>query len=191
LAGGRDSFEAFRELADLLVRLTVLADHGGIRLLYLQGAARSKAVIEGWTGASLLPLNDGRFLRFSMSLFLAPHERTTRLKVETSVMQYQVDEDGDRWIFRYDYLRHAAEPHPGAHLQIAGALTETSAVPVRKTLSHVHFPTGRVSLEAVIRLLVEQFGVATNEAPAIWQPVLAETERLFEEHAHRPLSGPR
>jgi hypothetical protein len=147
-------------------------------------------VLTDLSGDSLLALNDDRFLRLSMSLFLAPHERGTRLKVEKSVMQYQLDPDGDRWIFRYDYLRHATEPHPGAHLQIAGSLNEATVVPVRKTLNHVHFPTGRVSLEAVIRLLVEQFGVRTNCEPETWRPVLAESEKVFEEIAHRPQSGP-
>ena len=125
-----------------------------------------------------------------MSLYLAPHEDRTRLKVEKSVYQYQLDEDGERWIFRYDYLRHATEPHPAAHLQIRGALTETSAAPVRGTLERVHFPTGRVSLEAVIRLLVEQFGVRTNEDPSIWRPVLATSEEEFLKVAHQAIAGP-
>ena len=184
------SFDAFRELSDFLLRLTVLTGSGGLRLLYLKGGPRDNAVLEGWTGPSLLPLNDGRLLRFSMSLYLAPHEGGTRLKVEKSVYQYQLDQDGERWIFRYDYLRHATEPHPAAHLQIRGALIEGTVAPVRETLDRVHFPTGRVSLEAVIRLLVEQFGVRTNEESEIWRPVLAESERVFEEIAHRPLSGP-
>ena len=125
-----------------------------------------------------------------MSLFLAPHEGRTRLKVEKSVMQYQLDEDGEHWIFRYDYLRQPTEPHPAAHLQIAGTLIEGTVVPVRETLARVHFPTGRVSLEAVIRLLVEQFGVRTNTDPDVWRPVLVESEKEFEEIAHRPLAGP-
>jgi len=139
----------------------------------------------------LVYLNDGRFLRFAMSLYLEPYGRETRLKVEKSVIQYQIDEDGDRWIFRYDYLRHATEPHPGAHLQIRGALSESSVVPLRETLERVHFPTGRVSLEAIIRLLVEQFGLRTNEDPALWRPVLAASQEEFLRIAHQSVSGPR
>ena len=175
-----------------MLRLTVLAAPGGLRLVRLQGGPQNAAVLlEGWTGESLVPLNDGRFLRLAMSLFLAPYERGTRLKVETSVLQYQLDEGGDHWIFRYDYLRHAAEPHPGAHLQVRGALAEAGVVAVRGTLERVHFPTGRVALDAVIRLLVEQFGGPTSEDPAVWRPVLAASEEEFLRIAHRDVSGPR
>ena len=91
-----------------------------------------------------------------MSLFLEGREDNTRLKVEKSVYQYQLDPDGEHWIVRYDYLRYPEEPHPGAHVQIRGSLTETAVTPVRGTLERIHFPTGRVSIEAVIRMLVEQ-----------------------------------
>lgn len=180
---------AFRELTALLLNLTVAARHGGIRLLFL-GKRRDKAVLEGWTGESLLPLNDGRYLRFSVSLFLAPYERGTRLKVEKSVCQYQLDEAGERWIARYDYLRVAAAPHPGAHVQIRGAFTEPDVGPVHGTLERVHFPTGRVALEAIIRMLIEQFGVPTNEPAEVWRPVLTTSETEFLRIAHRDVSGP-
>ena len=42
--------------------------------------------------------------------FSRPAYDDAKLKVLKSVLQYQLDEDGDRWIFRYDYLRHADEP---------------------------------------------------------------------------------
>ena len=53
-------------------------------------------------------------------------------------------------------------------------------------LARVHFPTMRVSLEAIIRLLVEDFRVPC-EAPAdVWRPVLAASEAAFLAIAHRP-----
>jgi hypothetical protein len=137
-----------------------------------------------------LPLNDGRYLRFSMSLFLEPQNGATRLKVEKSVWQYQLDEAGERWIVRYDYLRDAPEPHPGAHVQIRGAFTEPHVRPVHEILERVHFPTGRVALEAIIRMLVEQFGVPTNEPPEVWRRVLTTSEAEFLRIAHRDVSGP-
>jgi hypothetical protein len=55
-------------------------------------------------------------------------------------------------------------------------------------LERVHFPTRRISLEAVIRLLVGHFGVPSNEA-AIWRPVLAHSEEELLDTAYRSFSG--
>lgn len=134
-------------------------------------------------------LTDGRLLRLSITLFRAPHEGGHRMKVEQASYQYQADQTGTRWIFRYDYRREPQGQHPATHLQVRGNLLEP--IPLyRGMLERVHFPTGRVSLEAVIRLLIEQFAVRPNRPPEIWRRVLAESERAFEEIAHRPLSGP-
>jgi hypothetical protein len=168
----------------------VLAGDVGIRLVFGPRRPRDRAVIEGMTGESLVPLKDGRFLRFSVALFLEPHDGGSRLKIEKSVYQYQSDEPGDRWIVRYDYLRYPDEPHPGMHVQIRGALHETAALRPGHTLERVHFPTGRVSMEAIIRLLIEQFHVPTNNAPDVWRPILAESEGAFLRIAHQQISGP-
>jgi hypothetical protein len=63
--------------------------------------------------------------------------------------------------------------------------------PVRGTLERVHFPTGRISIEAVIRLLIEQFGLEARTRPETWRPVLAASEEEFLKIAHRDISGPR
>jgi hypothetical protein len=42
----------------------------------------------------------------------------------------------------------------------------------------------------VLRLLIEQFQIPANSPPETWRKVLAVTERIFEDIAHRPLSGP-
>lgn len=102
----------------------------------------------------------------------------SRLKVKTSSFQYQLDPEGEKWVFRYDYLREPPEPHPAAHLQIRGGLIE-ACLPDARALERVHFPTHRVSLEAVIRLLVEEFAVPTSEPRHVWRPVLAESESAF------------
>lgn len=188
MAGSPESFVAFRDLSDLLFRITVLDPTGGITLT--AGPRPRAKVIGGWTGPEdPLPLNDGRYFRCSMTLFLDPTQQGTRLKVEKAAYQYQMDQEGNRWIFRYDYLRTAAEPHPGAHLQIRGYPIE-SCLPERTPLERIHFPTMRVSLEAVIRLLADGFGIRCNEPEEIWRPVLVETERLFFVIAHQPLAGP-
>jgi hypothetical protein len=192
--GDKQSAEAFRELATFLLQLTVAKrDHRGLWLARAAGpAAATKATLQASTEpGSPVPLNDGRFLRLHFLLERMHTPDGWRLKVQESSFQYQADQDGERWIVRYDYLREPGpDPHPQAHLQVRGLLTE-SAVPVRRgLLEHVHFPTGRVPLEAVIRLLADQFGVTCNTEPVLWRPVLAESERAFQEIAHRPLSGP-
>lgn len=184
-AGGRDAFEAFRALVDRLLRLTVLAPAGGLRLA-AGPRGRETLVLGGWRGPDdPLPLNDGRFLRLAVTLVREPHEEGHRLKVLESSFQYQTDRDGERWIFRYDYLRVPPEPAPAAHMQIRGALTEP-CLPAGVPLARVHFPTQRVSLEAIIRLLADDFGVPCGAAPEVWRPVLAYTEGEFLAIAHRP-----
>jgi hypothetical protein len=139
-----------------------------------------------------LPLNDGRFLRVGSTLFLdRGDERGPLLKVRESSYQYQDDPNGDGWIFRYDYLRDpVAGSHPQAHLQLRADLVTPGVLPRSLLLERIHFPTGRMALEGVIRLLAEEFGVPCNEPPWVWRPVLAEAEQAFLEVAHWPLSGP-
>jgi hypothetical protein len=192
MAGGRDAFLPFQELAALLLRLTVLRRGGMVRLSYAS-SGRELAFLGGAAGMfDPLPLNDGRFLRLTMSLYLASDDPRGRLlKVYKSSFQYQVDRAGECWIMRYDYQRKPGpEAHPQTHLQLRGALVEAGVLRPSCPLERVHFPTGRVSVEGVIRLLADQFGVPCNEPPEVWRPVLAEAERTFLDIAHRPLSGP-
>lgn len=139
-----------------------------------------------------LLLRDGHFLRLSMSLFREYSEKVDRvvLKVRNAGAQYQLDPPGDQWIFRYDYLRYPEGADPGAHLQIRGDLRESGVLPSKRLLERVRFPTGRFSLEGIIRLLAETFGVQTRVDASLWRPVLAESERAFMAIAHQPLSGP-
>lgn len=185
-----ESFEAFRELVQLLLQVTVLSGPVGVRLT-VGPRGSDRKIVEGAAvvDQSVVRLNNGRYLRVSIVLYREPHEGGYRLKVEQASYQYQSDEAGNRWVFRYDYRREPTDQHPATHLQVRGTLVENVAL-YRGVLQRVHFPTGRVSLEAVIRLLIEQFNVPTNTALEVWRRVLAESERSFEEIAHRPLSGP-
>lgn len=188
-SGRPEAFQAFCDLASLLLRLTILAPAGGVRLAY--GIPRGdEPVLGGWNGPDdPLPLTDERYLRIMVILFFEDTPQGQRAKVKASSFQYQLDRAGDRWVFRYDYLRQPPAPHPAMHLQIRGTLTE-QCLPGDVLLERVHFPTQRISLEAVIRLLIEQFRVPTNQHAEIWRPVLAESEAAFLEIAHRTISGP-
>ncbi len=119
-----------------------------------------------------------------MRLYLTQPTEQGRLKILTASYQYQMGREGDRWMFRYDYLRTPPHPHPAAHLQINGSLTE-ECLPPGRLLARVHFPTARVSLEAVIRLLADQFGTPCGSAQEVWRAVLSETERAFLQIDHR------
>ncbi len=187
--GGPDAFEPFRELVNLLLQLTVLKEGGSVRLTRRRGAVE-RGVLSGWQGpGDPLPLRDGRYLRLNMELYVAPPEEGHRLKVYEASYQYQEDVEGHRWIFRYDYLRAPPDPHPAAHLQVRGTLTE-NCLPADSPLERIHFPTHRVAIEMVIRLLADQFRVRCHEPPEIWRPILDESERLFLEIAPPPLAGP-
>lgn len=178
---------AFRNLASILLHYTILSPTGGIRLFYGPG---DEPLLGGWERpGDPLPLTDGCYLRVTVTLYLEDTPEGMRMKVRSSSYQYQMDREGDRWIFRYDFLRSPPDPYPAAHLQIRGKFYE-ACLPEDLPLERIHLPTGRVSLEAVIRLLANQFHVPCHSPPEIWQPLLTESERAFLEIAHRPLSGP-
>jgi hypothetical protein len=182
-SGKVESFDAFRDLAQLLLGETVLADEGAVRLV--RGPRGESGVLSGRTGSSPLPLRDGRFLRLAIKLFRAQHDDGShRIKVEATSYQYQADPDGDRWIFRYDYIREPGNEHPASHLQIRGNLHEPDALPAAATLERVHFPTRRISLEAVIRLLAQDFNVPCSRDGEYWRPLLMESAAAFHEIAH-------
>jgi hypothetical protein len=144
----------------------------------------------GWGGPhDPLPLTDGRFLRFSLTVFREQTKDGYRIKVSDSSYQYQIDREGEQWIFRYDFLRNPPEPHPASHLQLNATVAD-GWLPAGVPLGRIHFPTDRVSFEAVIRLLVDQFGVPSHEPPEVWRPLLAESEAVFMGIRHRSLSGP-
>lgn len=183
-----ESFSAFRDLIQLLLSVSVLDQTSAVRLT--SGPRDKVKSLGGWTGPDApLLLTDGRYLRLNVNLYLEQTSSGSRVKVKNSSFQYQNDHNGDKWIFRYDYFRQPPEPHPSAHLHVRGALEE-SCLPDKVSLEDIHFPTQRVPLEAVIRLLIEQFNVPSNESPETWRSVLAESEALFLDIAHRPLSGP-
>ena len=188
LSGEPRGFGAFRELTDLLLRRTVLHPSGGVR--ETEGPRADTRIIGGWRGPlDPLPLTNGRYLRLSLTIFRESTEHGYRIKVADSAYQYQADRDGTDWMFRYDFLRDPPGPHPASHLQLNAALAE-GWLPDCVPLSRIHFPTDRISFEAVIRLLIDQFGVPTSESADVWRPLLAESESLFLGIRHRSLSGP-
>lgn len=187
-SGRPGAFQAFADLASLILHHTVLDPAAGVRLTF--GPRREEPVLGGFNGPNdPVLLIDGRYLRLTTQLFFEDTPGGRRAKVKMSSFQYQMDRDGEAWIFRYDYVREPPAPHPAMHLQIRGTLDER-CLPDDRPLERIHFPTQRISLEAVIRLLIEQFGTPARQPPEVWRPLLAETEAAFLAIAHRTLSGP-
>jgi hypothetical protein len=160
----------------------------GSSLRVIRGERRGHYVIGGYVGGPM-KLRDGRYLRVYLGLSIQGTSTGPRLRVINSGYQYQSDQDGDKWIFRYDYERKPHRPYPPTHFHVKGKLTE-DCLPSNKSLEEVHFPATRVSLEAVIRLLIEQFGISPFARRAVWRRVLTESEREFLNIAHRGASGP-
>jgi hypothetical protein len=188
-AGNQRSFKAVQDLFQLLLAATVMRAGGGVMLVSSTENPQTKNLVG--RGGYLVPilLNDDRYLRVAATLCL----RDGRLRITKASYQYQLHPDTTECgeIFRYDYAREPGpDPHPQGHLNVHGVLDQTGVMPASRPLNRVHFPTGRVSLEAVIRCLIEQFGVPTNEEPGRWRPLFAEAERAFLEIAHQPVSGP-
>ena len=186
-AGDSDSFAAFRDLASKLLHLTIADSSSYLQLI--GGPTGSDELLLTNGGEAPLLLNDGRFFRLSILLYRESTDRGVRMRVSESSFQYQEDQDGECWIFRYDYLRRPPEDIPGAHVQIRGSLLE-DCLPRGTPLERIHFPTMRVSLEAVIRLLAKEFTVRCNEDDAVWKPALDETERAFFDIQHLPVGSP-
>lgn len=183
-AGDDGSPYAFQQLAVRLLGLTVARSHS---LRLTGGPRRDYWVLSGMEGPlDPVPLTNGRYLRTTVSLYL--DRAAGRLKVSKASYQYQLDEEGEDWVFRYDYLREpGSDPYPTSHLNVNGDFSLSS---VGCSLKSVHFPVSRASLESVIRLLIEDFGVEPAESADIWRPALGLSESLFQEIAHVPLSGP-
>lgn len=186
MAGDSHSPEAFRTLCGRLLTATIITDGSALQLI--QGERRNTFLMSG-RNSRPLELTNGHYLRLHYTLEIVNTSDGPRLKVMDSGFQYQVDEIGKQWIFRYDYVRNPPRPHPATHFHIRGNLTET-CLPPNIQLADVHFPAIRVSIEAVIRLLIEQFKIRSRQPHSFWRPLLTESERQFIQIAHRPLSGP-
>ncbi len=191
MGGGPAAIEAFRDLADLLLRLTVMDPSSHVTATYGK-RGRDAAALGGPAGTSdPILLNDGRYLRIAVSLFLDRNDVRGYMRVRKASYQYQADRTGNDWIFRYDYLRQPGHnPQPTSHLQVNCDLSVPDVLDDSTPLGRIHFPSGRISLDAVIRLLADDFHLPTNESPELWRWALAGSEPPFLDPNHQPLSDP-
>jgi hypothetical protein len=116
-----------------------------------------------------LRLKPGGFLHLRQFVSV----RSGRVIVEDSVYRYSLSEnpdDEDRWIFRYDYSLNPEENVPHAHLHVNA---EKGDEPLR----HIHFPTGRLSIEQIIAHLICEHGIESKRTD--WLDFLTNSHRGF------------
>jgi len=92
----------------------------------------------------------------------------------------------DPWLFRYEYNRETTDHYAPGHVHIRGSFADFEGLGPKSTLERIHFPTGRVPLESIIRLLADNFQVDTNEPEQVWRPLLHQTEQAFIQIARQP-----
>ncbi|MPZ24538.1 MAG: hypothetical protein GEU28_13625 [Dehalococcoidia bacterium] len=116
--------------------------------------------------------------------------RGAPVDVHTVQYSYDVDDETGRSVFGYHW-HPAISNRPYPHLHIGHATVDLdilheagrsdNANGLRAEIADVHFPTGRISLESVLRMLVTDLGVdPLQEHASDWQAILAETEHAFQ-----------
>jgi len=85
--------------------------------------------------------------------------------------------DEQQWIFRYDYRLNPEDKYPHAHLHLNANRGDDS-------LRHLHFPTGRVSIEQVIAHLIIEHGVKPKRED--WFEFLAKSHYGFAKRRTDP-----
>jgi hypothetical protein len=89
-------------------------------------------------------------------------------KVKTEGYTYRLDDEDGRELLAYHW--HPWTPPTFPHLHLKRATT-------RPELQKAHIPTGRVSIEHVVRHLISDWSVPPRRED--WESVLDENERLF------------
>ena len=165
-AGDQNSFAAFADLVAFLLHVPVAEVTDSVRIV--RGAARERALLAPLSGPTRpLRLRDGRFLKITVNLALVDTDDGVRMKSPDCSFRYQDDERGKDWVFR-------STTNAILLITIRLRISTCEAISAPKgystadqPLERVHFPVARPTLEGVIRLLAEQFGVPTNEEPHV------------------------
>jgi hypothetical protein len=106
-----------------------------------------------------------------------------RWRTTTLMYEYRVLDHHHRELLVYHWQpgsSYLGPDHP--HLHVSASLrSQVNAHDTREIgLDRLHLPTGRVTFEAVIRMLVTDFGIAPRRND--WQATLDQAETMFHEH---------
>jgi hypothetical protein len=109
-------------------------------------------------------------------------------RVSTKAYEYRILDSQSEELMVYHWQPNSIGGGPRfPHLHISAALSVQTSFSPRQAfaLDRRHIPTGRVSLEAVIRLLIADFGIAYRHRN--WMARLNRTEEVFRrEMTQRP-----
>jgi len=94
------------------------------------------------------------------------------LKVQTVAYMYTLEDADGREVFGYHWHPGSRSPVSFPHLHL-----EAGAMLGRAELQRAHFPTGRVSVEEFLGLVIETFDVRTRRRD--WRAVLQQTQAAF------------
>ncbi len=89
-------------------------------------------------------------------------------KVKTTMYAYTLHDDQGNEIVAYHWHPGIGPRYPHVHFRAS----------LRPEVAKAHFPTGRVSLEQFLRLLIVDFKVEPRRAS--WKNILSETQATFE-----------
>lgn len=92
-------------------------------------------------------------------------------KVKSTAYFYSLEEDGGKEILTYQWHPTKTCMFPHIHLGSSSKLGS-------KTLNKLHIPTGRIALEQVLRLAVEELGVKPIKTG--WSDILCKAQGGFE-----------
>jgi len=108
-------------------------------------------------------------------------------RVHTVEYWYQIDRPEGSEVLTYHWKpesdRTPLEREP--HLHIGSPVVAHDAPLLRKTFSKLHIPTGRVSIESIVRFLISEIEVQPI-VPA-WEAVLNDGQRVFDTFRRRHL----
>jgi len=108
--------------------------------------------------------------------FRLVQEGRSHWRVSTVAYDYRLDDDAGRESVAWHWHPGSRITHP--HVHVAGLAIGARA----------HLPTGRVSIESVLRLLLDDLGVPARRPD--YADVLAEAERLFIRQRRWHARGP-
>lgn len=101
-------------------------------------------------------------------------------KVRTVRYFYQFATRDGTEVLVYHWTPEAQGPNDRTypHLHVATPMLNPAAPVFAGRFNKIHIPTGRVSLEAVVRLAIEEMGITGKKG---WQSTLARTQAAFEQ----------
>lgn len=142
------------------------------RLTVLEGSQPNYHLITRYQDGQIKPLElkPRSWLHFLQTVSI----QEDKIIVQDYVYRYSLSfnpDDEDQWIFRYEYRLEPRDKYPHSHLHLNADMG-------RESLKHIHFPTGRVSIEQIIAFLITEYEVQPKKTD--WFDRLFASHREFQ-----------